>query len=290
MTSLPDSDAALERLRPRLFGIAYRMLGTVQDGEDLVQEAFLRWHEADTSTIREPERWLVTVVTRLAIDRLRRVRTERAAYTGPWLPEPVATQRWASADRPAELDSDLSMAFLLMLERLAPEERAALLLRDVFDSDYAAIAEVLEKSEAAARQTVHRARQRVREDRQRFTVDEAAADRLLGRFLTAIEADDQEAVLALVAEDVSWTTDGGGKARAARRVVRGALSVARLILGFERKGRGAVTHGIVRLNGEPAWVRYHDGRVFAVTAIATDGERIRDFYAVLNPDKLRHLS
>lgn len=290
MTSLPDSGAALEQLRPRLFGIAYRMLGAVQDGEDLVQEAFLRWHEADRAAIREPERWLVTVVTRLAIDRLRRARTERATYVGPWLPEPVATQRWASADHPAELDADLSMAFLLMLERLAPEERAALLLRDVFDSDYAAIAEVLEKSEAAARQTVHRARQRVRQDRQRFTVDEAAVDLLLQRFLTAIEADDQEAVLALVAPDVSWTSDGGGRTRAARRVVHGAMSVARLALGFERKGRGLITHAIGRLNGEPVWMRYLGDEVFAVTAIATDGERIRDFYTVLNPEKLRHVA
>ncbi len=290
MASLLDRTAAFERVRPRLFGIAYRMLGSVQDGEDVVQDAFLRWHDVDAATIREPEGWLVTVATRLAIDRLRRARTERGAYPGEWLPEPVATARWARSDERAELDSDLSMAFLLMLERLAPEERAALLLRDVFDSDYATIADALERSEPACRQIVHRARGRVRQDRQRFTVDEATAGRLLRRFLVAIQTDDQDAVLGLVTEDVSWTSDGGGKTRAVRRVVRGARSVARMVLGYERKGRGLVTHRIVRLNGEPTWVRYLDGRVFCTTSIATDGESIHAFYAVLNPDKLRHVT
>jgi RNA polymerase sigma-70 factor (ECF subfamily) len=281
--------AAFERARPRLFGIAYRMLGSVEDGEDLVQEAFLRWHEADVVTVREPEAWLVTVVTRLAIDRLRQARTQREAYVGPWLPEPIATQRWARSDERAELDSDLSMAFLLMLERLAPEERAALLLRDVFDSDYGEIARTLERSEAACRQIVHRARQRVRQDRRRFAVHEEVTGRMLGRFLAALQADDKNAILDLVAGDVTWTSDGGGKVSAVRNVVRGAMSVTRLVLGYERKGRGLVHHEIARLNGEPTWVRYFDGRVFCTTSIVTDGFRILGFYAVLNPDKLRHV-
>ncbi len=290
MASLSDRTTAFERVRPRLFGIAYRMLGSVQDGEDVVQDAFLRWHEADAGAIREPEAWLVTVVTRLAIDRLRRARREREVYPGPWLPEPVATQRWARSDERAELDSDLSMAFLLMLERLGPEERAALLLRDVFDTDYMAIAHTLGKSEAACRQIVRRARQRVRHDRQRFAVDGEVAGQLLGRFLVAIQADDMDAVLDLVAEDVTWTSDGGGRVSAVRNVVRGAMRVTRLVLGYERKGRGLVSHRIVRLNGEPAWVRYLPDRIFCTTAIATDAGRIRAFYAVLNPDKLRHVT
>src|SRR3954471_1450428 len=159
-TSIEDA----ERYRPRLFGIAYRMLGGVHDAEDIVQEAMLRWHQADRAAIREPVAWLVSVVTRLAIDRLRRAATEREAYPGPWLPEPVADERFA-ADRNAELASDLSMAFLVLLERLAPEERAAFLLREVFDTDYDEIARTLDKSPAAARQTVHRARERIRADR-----------------------------------------------------------------------------------------------------------------------------
>lgn len=289
MAAPTDRAAVFERARPRLFGIAYRMLGSIEDAEDLVQEAFLRWHRGDGATVREPEGWLVTVVTRLAIDRLRRARAERASYLGPWLPEPMATAAWARSDQRAELDSDLSMAFLVMLERLAPEERAALLLRDVFDSDYGQIARTLGKSEPACRQIIRRARQRVRQEHPRFVVDHEVTGRLLGRFLPALQADDQDAVLGLVAEDVTWTSDGGGKVAAVRNVVRGALPVTRLVLGYERKGRGLVSHGIARLNGEPAWVRYAGGRVFCATSIGTDGSRILGFYAVLNPDKLRHV-
>jgi RNA polymerase sigma-70 factor (ECF subfamily) len=289
MAVLSDRTALFERVRPRLFGIAYRMLGSVEDGEDLVQEAFLRWQQSDVATLREPEGWLVTVATRLAIDKLRRARRERETYIGPWLPEPIATAGWARSDERAELDSDLSMAFLVMLERLAPEERAALLLHDVFDSDYREIARTLEKSEAACRQIVHRARQRVRQDQPRFAVDREVTGQLFERLLAALQADDKDAVLSLVAEDVTWTSDGGGKVTAARKVMRGALSVARFMLGVERKARGLVSHKIAWLNGEPTWVRYVDGRLFCTTSIVTDGSRILGFYAVLNPDKLRHV-
>src|SRR3954466_8110159 len=184
-----------ERYRPRLFGIAYRMLGDVQDSEDIVQEAMLRWHDADKLAVREPEAWLVSVVTRLAIDRLRRATTERAAYPGPWLPEPVADERF-SAGRETELASDLSMAFLVLLERLAPEERAAFLLREVFDADYDEIARTLEKTPAAARQTVHRARERIHTDRVRFKVENDVKERLFSRFLEALETDDRDEMLA----------------------------------------------------------------------------------------------
>src|SRR5215204_3907881 len=168
MTSPTDGDALVERLRPRLFGIAYRMLGDAHDAEDVVQDALLRWSGAEREAVDSPEAWLVAVTTRLAIDRLRRAATERAAYDGPWLPEPVATDdRWA-ADRVAELGSDLSMAFLVLLERLAPKERAAFLLRDVFDAGYDEIGRILGKQESAVRQMVHRARERVRSERARF--------------------------------------------------------------------------------------------------------------------------
>ena len=186
-----DSNTDVERFRPRLFGIAYRMLGGVQDAEDIVQEAMLRWHQADRAVIREPEAWLVSVVTRVAIDRLRRASTERETYPGPWLPEPVADERF-SADRSVELASDLSMAFLVLLERLAPEERAAFLLREVFDADYDEIARTLEKTPAAARQTVHRARERIHTDRVRFKVENDVKERLFSRFLKALETDDRD--------------------------------------------------------------------------------------------------
>jgi RNA polymerase sigma-70 factor, ECF subfamily len=291
MTAPPPGDrmALFERLRPRLFGIAYRMLGSIEDGEDLVQESFLRWQQADPAAIREPEGWLVAVVTRLSIDRLRRARTEREAYVGHWLPEPMATPEWERSDTRAELASDLSMAFLVLLERLAPEERAALLLRDVFDSGYDEIGRVLEKSETACRQMVHRARARVRRAQPRFTVSPEVTGQLLERFLSALQADDKDGVMALLAEDVAWTTDGGGKVSAVRNIVRGALSVTRMALGFERKSRGIVTHRVAWLNGEPTWMRDMNGRVFATTSIVTDGTRILALYCVLNPDKLRHV-
>ena len=217
--TLPIEDA--ERFRPRLFGIAYRMLGAVSDAEDLAQETLLRWQQADRAAVREPEAWLVSVVTRLAIDRLRRAATERALYPGPWLPEPIADERYAP-DRTVELASDLSMAFLVLLERLAPEERAAFLLREVFDASYDEIARVLEKTPAAARQTVHRARERVRDDRARFTAPLDAKERLFSRFMNALQSDDKDELIAVLADDVTWTGDGGGKAPATRRVVHEA--------------------------------------------------------------------
>jgi len=277
-----------ERHRARLFGIAYRMLGSVEDAEDVLQEAYLRWHRADPAAVRNPEAWLVAVTTRLSIDGLRRAAAERERYVGTWLPEPIATDPPSSADRQAEMASDLSMAFLVLLERLAPEERAALLLRDVFDTDYGEIARVLEKSEAACRQLVHRARVRVRGDRPRYSVSPETKERLLERFLAALGADDQETLLALVGEDASWTSDGGGKMPSVRRVVRGASKIVRLLLGLERKGRGLVRHEVAWLNGEPAVATYVGDHLLFTTSVETDGERLLAFYRVLNPEKLRH--
>ena len=200
----------VERFRPRLFGIAYRMLSDVQEAEDLVQETFLRWHQAKHDDVISEEGWLVAVVTRLAIDRLRRAETERLRYVGTWLPEPIATGNVAP-DHRAELASDLSMAFLVLLERLAPEERAAFLLREVFDAGYDEIARILDKTEPAVRQVVHRAKARVREGRSRFSPPAEKQAELLQRFLDALAADDKEGMLALFAPDATFTSDGGGK-------------------------------------------------------------------------------
>jgi RNA polymerase sigma-70 factor (ECF subfamily) len=278
---------AFEALRPRLFGIAYRMLGTVADAEDVVQDAWLRWEQADTREIRSAEAWLVTVTTRLSIDRLRAATVERERYVGDWLPEPLATPAPSAADRQVELASDLSLAFLVLLERLAPEERAALLLRDVFDTGYDEIARVLEKSEPATRQIVHRARTRVRGERTRFPVAAETKERLLERFLAALHADDQETLLSLVADEATWTSDGGGVVPAARKMVRGGQHVVRLVLGLERKWGDIVVHRLAWLNGEPAILTTHDGRLVFTTSVDTDGERLINFYRVLNPEKLR---
>src|SRR5688500_11520884 len=196
-----DHSTMFQQHTPRLYGIAYRMLGSRADAEDVLQEAYLRGHQADTEGVQTPEAWLVTTVTRLCIDRLRAARVEREAHVGPWLPEPLLTGDAAPPDRRAELASDLSIAFLVLLERLAPDERAAFLLHEVFDCGYAELARILGKREAACRQMVHRARLRVRRDRPRFTVSESARTALLNRFVTAVHAHDQEALLALFAED-----------------------------------------------------------------------------------------
>ena len=284
MISRTDS-MDVERHRPRLFGLAYRMLGDAHEAEDLVQEAYLRWYQQHRAEVESPEAWLVRVTSRLAIDRLRRARTEREAYTGPWLPEPIAD----AADGPAELASDLSVALLVLLERLAPEERAAFLLRDVFDAPYGEIARTLERTPAAVRQMVHRARQRVRGGRARFDVPAPLQERLLHRFLDALHTDDQEAMLALFSPDATFTSDGGGKALAARNVVRGADRLVRLFLGLRRKAPEGTTREIVRVNGTPAIVTRVHGRLYAVFSFATDGERLLAVYSTLNPDKLRRM-
>jgi RNA polymerase sigma-70 factor (ECF subfamily) len=289
MRDTPDPTATFERHRARLFGIAYRMLGTVQDAEDLVQETWLRWQGADPVVIRSPEAWLVAVISRLAIDRLRHEGVEREAYPGMWLPEPIATDRHSAPDHQAEVASDLSMAFLVLLERLAPEERAAFLLREVFDCGYAEIAQVLGKSPEASRQVVHRARERARRDRPPLRGSLESRERLLERFLAALQADDRDRLLAVFAEDATWVADGGGKVPATRKVVRGAGHIVRFLLAVERKTRGFWTHRVGWLNGEPALITSTGGRVVCTTSVDTDGERVVAAYRVLNPDKLRHV-
>lgn len=284
-----DAADTFEVHRPRLFGIAYRMLGSVQDAEDVVQDVYLRWHQASTDQVLAPEGWLVTVATRLSIDRLRRAAVERERYSGDWLPEPIATSSLSAADRGAELASDLSMAFLVMLERLAPLERAALVLRDVFDTSYADMARTLEKSEVATRQLVHRARVRVRNERVRQTVSAEATGQLLERFLDALHNYDQDALLAVVAEDASWVSDGGGKVPAARRVLHGADRILRFVQGLERKYREMRSYRVVEVNEAPAIAWYAGDQLISVTAVQSDGKRLQTFYNVLNPDKLRHL-
>jgi RNA polymerase sigma-70 factor, ECF subfamily len=288
-TTLSADDGALERYRPRLFGIAFRMLGDVDDAEDLVQEAMLRWQKTERATVREPEAWLVAVATRLAIDRLRQAQTKRAQYPGPWLPEPVAEERLSPEYR-TELASDLSMAFLVLLERLAPEERAAFLLRDVFGCEYGEIAAAIGRSQAASRQTVHRARERVRANRPRFAAPPQAKERLLGRFIAALQTGDKDALLGLFAKDVTWTSDGGGRVNAARRPLRGDERIARMLTKIAVKYGSGFSYRVVRLNGEPAVLEYLSGYLFAATFCDTDGERLSAMYRVLNPEKLRHVA
>jgi RNA polymerase sigma-70 factor (ECF subfamily) len=282
-----DRTALFEKNRRRLFGMAYRMLGVAQDAEDLVQEAYLRWHQADVSALRSPEAWLLTVVSRLSIDRLRHLSTERAAYAGNWLAEPIASEQVLDPEAQSEQSDDLSLAFLRLLDRLAPEERAAFILREVFEQDYAAIGESLAKSEAASRQLVHRAEQRVRGDKPRFRVSAQAHARLLDGFVNALKSGDQAALLGLFASDVVSVADGGGKVAASRYPLEGAERVAHLLLTVERKFRSELPHRLVDVNGRPALVIEDGaGRVLSLTTIDSDGEQIVGLYTVLNPDKL----
>ena len=292
-TGLPATEdrlATFERHRRRLWGVAYRMLGSRAEADDMVQEAYLRWHRVDAAEIRVPEAWLVTTISRLSIDRLRALRTERDAYVGPWLPEPLVEAASPGADQAAELASDLSVAFLALLERLAPEERAAFLLHEVFESDYGDIAQILGKSEAACRQVVSRARSRVRAARPRVQVSAHARARLLEGLVDAIRAHDKDGLMALLAEDAAWISDGGGKAKAAHKVIRGADRVARFAVGVLRRHAHLLEFRKVDVNGETGIALVHQGRAFSIMSIRTDGVRILDVYAILNPDKLERVS
>ena len=281
------------RHRPRLLGLAYRMLANLEDAEDVVQEAYLRWQREPRDDVRSAEAWLVTVVSRLAIDRLRRAATERAAYAGPWLPEPIAIEEAPDtgppADRAVEVASDLSIALLVLLERLAPEERAAFLLREVFGTDYGEIARILDRKPDAVRQMVHRARGRVHEGRPRAAPPPEVHEELLEGFLAALAADDAEALLALLSPEVALTSDGGGHVLAARNRITGPDRVARFLLGVRRKFGRERTVRLGRVNGQPALLTFELGRLREATTIEVDGGRIRAFYSVLNPDKLRRV-
>lgn len=263
------------------------MLGSRAEAEDVVQEAYVRWHQADREAIRAPEGWLVTTATRLAIDRLRELKTERETYSGPWLPEPLMGNAPPPPDRNVDLASDLSVAFLVLLERLAPDERAAFLLHDVFDTGYGDIAALLGKSEAACRQIVHRARERVRKDHARFRVEETARVGLLKRFVAAVEATDEGELLSLFAPDATWTADGGGRTPAAPRPIVGAGRIAKLVVGLQKRFyRDRATMHLAEVNGETGLFVRLDGNIIATISIATDGDRILAAYAVVNPDKL----
>jgi RNA polymerase sigma-70 factor (ECF subfamily) len=278
--------AAFAENRGRLWSIAYRMLGSRADADDAVQEAYLRWHQVRLEDIRSPQAWLVTTTTRLCIDKLKQLRAERERYTGPWLPEPLVDES-PPADQATELASELSVALLAVLERLAPEERAAFLLREMFDSGYDDIARILGKSEAACRQIVSRAAKRVRAERPRVEVPEEAKRRVLDQFMRAIEAQDEGAILRLLAPDSAWTSDGGGKVNAARRVLQGAHKVAKFAANIYRKVIQDVEFRPIMVNGEPGRATFYKGQLYSVMSILTDGQRVLDVYVVMNPEKLK---
>jgi RNA polymerase sigma-70 factor (ECF subfamily) len=277
-----------EELRPRLFGVAYRMLGSVADAEDVVQEAFLRWSSADPSEVREPAAWLTTVVTRLCIDQLKSARARRERYVGPWLPEPLVGETAVpDASEAAELSDTLSMAFLMVLESLTPTERAAFLLREVFAYEYGEIAGQIGVSEANARQLVHRARAGVAERRQRFEADKEKQRELLGRFLLAVSTGEVEPIVELLTEDAVLYSDGGGEVRAARRPIVGPDKIARFIKGISGGVPENTVSSVVDVNGSPGVLMEADGRPYCVISIDAAEDKLQSIYVVLNPQKLR---
>jgi RNA polymerase sigma-70 factor (ECF subfamily) len=286
-----ESARIFESHRAKLFGLAYRMLGVRADAEDVLQDAYLRWQDVDPCEIRSSEAWLTTSVTRLSIDRLRKLKTERETYFGPWLPEPLAEQDLSTPELAAELQDDVSIAFLTLLEALAPEERAAFVLHDVLDDDYADIAEALGKSEAACRQLVHRARERVTAKRRRFRVDDATRRRMLERFISIAARGDRKEIVQLFATDAVLTSDGGGKAAATFRPLLGAERISYLFYVIarqvERIPETDFERRIVNVNGEPGIGYYLRNKLVSLSTFETDGLVIHTVYTIRNPEKLR---
>lgn len=294
MTQTADAEALLheyDRHRPVLFGLAYRMLGSAMDAEDILQEAFLRWQQASRHEVQSPRAFLLTIVTRLCLDALRAARARREHYVGPWLPEPLVQGEAADPLNQAENADTLSFAFLLLLERLTPLERAVFILHDVFGYSYEEVAGLIGSNGPCCRQLGHRARQRLAAERPRFRADPAQAEQAARAFARACAAGDLQGLLALFAHDIALWTDGGGKARAARNIVHGADRVARFFVGIMRKVGHLMTVEHASVNGQPGLLGWIDGRINRVYAFDLDAQgHILAIYCVLNPDKLRGIA
>lgn len=287
-------DDPVAELRPLLFSIAYRMLGSASDAEDIVQEAFLRFHrETGAGTrVESPKSYLSAVTTRLCIDHLRSARVRRESYVGTWLPEPLLTEETSDAERHAETADSLSMGFLVLLESLTPVERAVFLLREVFEYDYDEIASVVGKSEENCRQIAVRARRQVQAGRPRFEASKAERDELARRFFAAAAEGDVNGLVSMLAADVVAYADGGGKAFAFPRPVHGREKVARLLQAGAAQGErlGVVAMRLAEINGQPGALFLDDDEV-AIAAVSLDivDGQVQTLHAVSNPEKLEHL-
>lgn len=288
-----DLLAAFERERGRLFGIAYRMLGSVAEAEDVLQDAWLRWHGVDYAQVENPSAYLVRLVTRLAIDTLGAARNRLTDYVGPWLPEPLVRK---SSDSPpedpasmSELADDLSTAFLLLLERLTPVERAVFLLRESFDFSHKEIADVVGKTEENCRQIDRRARKRLDEGRRPVPAKPEEHDRLLGGFLRAIRNGDLDGMVSLLAHDATIYSDGGGKAHASRRPIHGAEAVARFLFGLRKSATPDWEVRTTTINGRTGLLNLVGGKVLSVMTFQVEDGKIQGIYAVVNPDKLERV-
>jgi RNA polymerase sigma-70 factor (ECF subfamily) len=302
---MPNPTASFEPYRRRLRGLAYRMLGSMVDAEDAVQETYLRWHGADRDQVLNPRAFLMTTTARICLDMLTSARARREHYVGPWLPEPVLDPTTLAPDRRTELAEDLSIALLLTLDRLSPLERAAFLLHDVFDFSFSEVATALERSEAACRQLAARARSHVRAARPRGTTAppsrtasgdiDAKHKQLMSAFAAAARSGDINALTQMLASDVRVVTDGGGKVQAALNVVEGAERAAQFLVDVTRPRAGQwwqadFTVRFATVNGLPGVIVDSPAGPVQTTAFDIDGDVIRALYVVRNPDKLRHLA
>jgi RNA polymerase sigma-70 factor, ECF subfamily len=281
---------AFNQYRGLLFSIAYRMLGSSADAEDMVQETFIRWQQAPDTEIRSTRAFLVTIISRLSINHLQSARVQREEYFGQWLPEPLLTGPSNGSPSVARIDQSLSIAFLVLLERLSPMERAVFLLREVFDYEYAEIAQTLGPSEDNCRQILRRARQHIAVERPRFNASPEQREHLLHEFLEATARGDLDGLVALLSKDAVFHSDGGGKAPALPKPVYGAPNVARLLLASLQKFVPSnVVRRIAEINGQPGVVSYVGGRPFAVFTMDVADGLIQNLYVVTNPEKLARL-
>jgi RNA polymerase sigma-70 factor, ECF subfamily len=284
MAAIDRDGATFEAHRPLLFSIAYRMLGSASEAEDVVQDAWLRARQDDQAEVRSVRAYLTTIVTRLCIDHLRSAERTRMEYPGPWLPEPLAEPNQESA----ELASSLTMAFLVLLEQLAPTERAVFLLREVFDLGFDEIAKAIDKSEANTRQILARARGRLRDARPRFTASRRESEEVVRRFRHACVTGDVGELMAVLHGDATLVSDGGGKAAAATRPLLGADRIAKFVFGYARKLHYSETDfQLVTINGTPGLLMRHPVAGSGTYSFDIVDGRIRAIYIMRNPDKLR---
>lgn len=284
-----DPTLSFDRLRPRLQGIAYRMLGSVAEAEEVVQDAWLRWYEAQADPPDNTEAWLVTVTTRIAIDRLRAAKLQREHYAGIWLPEPLLTDSPATPEALLERADDVSVAFLMLLERLSPEARAAFLLHEVLDVDYPEVARMIGKAEPACRQLVSRAKKQLADERPRYEVSPATHHRLLSGFAQAMTGGDFAALRAMLADGAELIGDGGGKLPSFPKPLVGGQRIAQLFFASHRRWHERLRIQLVRLNGEWGLLRFFNGALESAQTYQTDGERIVRIQVQRNPDKLARI-
>lgn len=289
-TRQETAETIFGRHRARIFAVAYRLTGTISDAEDVVQDTWLRWSGTNIAAIRSPEAWLVTTAGRLGLDHLRRLKARRETYVGPWLPEPIINagldQDQPTPEDALSLADDISIALMHMLERLAPDERAAFLLHEAFDYDYGELATLLNKSQAACRQIVSRARRRVADAKPRFQASTSDHEKLASAFSSALADENPTALLACLKPDAVLYSDGGGKAAAALNPIFSADRIARFFVGIARKFKLSFDMRPVNVNGQPGFALLHDNKMHSIICFDIEDGTIETIYVMRNPDKL----